>query len=112
MTAPRFSAVPAAIALLTAGLLFGAPSANATSDDDFLKIVSELGVPTNSPADAVQIGHDICNAVEAGQLQPGSTVRGVVSRLMAQGLEKGQAVHLVWGAVSVYCPRYTPLVGR
>jgi Protein of unknown function (DUF732) len=117
MLARRFTtrALAAMIAAsgLSVAMTFGMASANATPEDDqFLEIVKQLDVPVSSPEDAVQIGHEICDAVAAGQVEPARTVRGVISRLMAQGLDKGTATHLVWGAVGVYCPRYNSIVGR
>ncbi len=81
-------------------------------DQQFVNVVKELNVPVKSDEDAVAIGQEICKAVEAGQIEPARTVRGVMSRLQAQGLDKGQAAHLVWGAVDIYCPRYSSIVGR
>ncbi len=118
MIARRFSkrALAATMAASAFGVAItvGVPSAGATSDEDrrFLEIVKELNVPTNSPEEAVQVGREICNTMAAGQIEPARTVRGMLNTLMGQGLEKGQAIHLVWGAVDVYCPRYSSLVGR
>lgn len=81
-------------------------------DQQFLEVVQQLDVPVNSDADAIAIGQEICKAVDAGKIQPASTVRGVISRLQGQGLNKGQAVNLVWGAVAAYCPQYNSIVGR
>lgn len=81
-------------------------------DQQFLKVVKELDVPVNSNADAIAIGQEICKAVDAGRIEPARTVRGVMSRLQAQGLDKKQSVNLVWGAVASYCPQYNSIVGR
>lgn len=116
MSARRFSAasVMIAAAAISGAVALGVPSAGATSDLDqrFLEIVQQLDVKTNSPEEAVQIGRQICNTLEAGQVEPARTVRAVLSQLMAQGLEKGKAANLMRGAVSVYCPRYGSFVGR
>ena len=81
-------------------------------DQQFLKVVEQLNVPVNSDADAIAIGQEICKAVDAGKIEPARTVRGVMGRLQGQGLDKGQAANLVWGAVASYCPQYSSIVGR
>ncbi|MDV3130356.1 DUF732 domain-containing protein [Mycobacterium sp. 21AC1] len=97
---------------LTAAVMFGMAPAHASVEDDrFLAIVEELGIPTNSPEEAVQVGRQICDTVEAGKIEPARTVRGIMSQLTAKGLKKGQATNLVWGAVGIYCPQYSALVG-
>ena len=103
------AAAVAGAALFTAGPAWADLS---PQDQQFLKVVQELNVPVNSDADAIAIGQEICKAVDAGKIQPASTVRGVMSRLQGQGLNRGQAVNLVWGAVAAYCPQYSSIVGR
>jgi Protein of unknown function (DUF732) len=101
-------------AAITASMA-GAPSAWSdvtAQDQQFLKVVEQLNVPVNSDEDAIAIGQEICKAVEAGRIEPARTVRGVMGRLQGQGLNKGQAANLVWGAVSAYCPQYSSIVGR
>ncbi|MCP9270739.1 DUF732 domain-containing protein [Mycolicibacterium arenosum] len=114
MFARRFVAVVLFAASVAAALLTSAPASADISaqDQQFLDVVKQLNVPVNSDADAITIGRDICTAVDAGKIQPASTVRGVMSRLQAQGLDKGQAANLVWGAVAAYCPQYRAIVGR
>ncbi len=110
----RFFAVGLSAATVSAALLTAAPAWADLSaqDQQFLSVVTQLNVPVNSDGDAIAIGHEICNAVDAGKIQPASTVRGVMSRLQGQGLSKGQAANLVWGAVAAYCPQYNSIVGR
>lgn len=100
----------AAVAVgMTAGI---APAHASVEDDRYLAIVEQLKVPGARDA-AIQVGHEICTAVEAGKIEPARTVRGIITHLMNQaGISKGQAAGLVRGAVSVYCPQYTALVGR
>ncbi len=81
-------------------------------DQQFLTVVEQLNVPVNSDEDAIAIGQEICKTVDAGRIQPARTVRGVLGRLQGQGLDKGQAANLVWGAVAAYCPQYGSIVGR
>lgn len=99
---------------LFAGLTVGIAPAHATPEDDkFYAIVKDLGVATNSPEEAATVGRGVCDAVEKGKIEPARTVRGIMNQLMNQaGIDKGQAAHLVWGAVSVYCPQYSSIVGR
>ena len=117
MPARRFPRGALVAAIATAGLgvavTFGSGLAHATPEDDaFIGIVKQLNIPVPSPDDAVQVGRGICSAMDAGRVEPAPTVRGVVSSLRSKGLDKGQSVGLLRGAVSVYCPQYTALVAR
>lgn len=113
----RFTKAPLAAAMavtvLGTAMTIGVAPAGATPEDDrFLGIVKQLDIPVNSPDEAIQVGQEICKTVAENQIEPVRAVRGMLSRLMGQGLSKGQAANLIWGAVGVYCPQYTSLVGR
>lgn len=97
-----------------AAMTLGVAPAHATPEDDrFYSIVKDLNIPTSSAEEAGQVGRGVCAAVDKGKIEPARTVRGIISQLMNQaGIDKGQAAHLVWGAVSVYCPQYSSIVGR
>jgi hypothetical protein len=98
---------------LSVAITFGSGSAHATPEDDaFIGIVKQLDIPMPSTDDAVGVGRGICSAMDAGRIEPAPTIRGVISSLMSKGLDKGQSVGLLRGAVSVYCPQYTSLVAR
>jgi hypothetical protein len=117
MLTPRFprAALVATIAAasLSVAVAFGYGSAHATpADDAFISIVKQLNIPMPSTDDAIQAGRGICSAMDAGRIEPAPTIRGVISSLMSKGLDKGQSVGLLRGAVSVYCPQYTALVAR
>lgn len=101
-------------ACLSGALAFGYGSAHATTpeDDVFLSIVKQLNIPMPNPDDAIQVGRGICSAMDAGRVEPAPTVRGIVNSLTSKGLEKSQAIGLLRGAVSVYCPQYGALVSR
>jgi hypothetical protein len=102
-----------AAASLSVAITFGYGSAHATPEDDaFISIVKQLNIPVPSPDEAIQVGQGICTAMDAGRIEPAPTIRGVISSLMSKGLDKGQSVGLVRGAVSVYCPQYSALVAR
>jgi hypothetical protein len=102
-----------AAASLGAAITFGSGSAYATPEDDaFIGIVKQLNIPMPSTDDAIQVGRGICSAMDAGRIEPAPTIRGVVSSLRSKGLDKGQSVGLLRGAISVYCPQYTALVAR
>ena len=94
--------------------LAGAPAAHATAQDDqFYKIVQDLGIPSNSAEEAGTVGRGVCDAVDKGKIEPARTVRGIMNQLMTKAdISKGQAANLVWGAVSVYCPQFSSIVGR
>jgi hypothetical protein len=118
MPARRFPktalAATIAAAILSAAMAFGSGSAYATPDEDaaFVAIVKQLNIPVPDPDQAVQVGQGVCTAMDSGKIEPAPTIRGVLNNLMSKGLDKTQAVGLVRGAVSVYCPQYTPLVAR
>ncbi|HET6731345.1 DUF732 domain-containing protein [Mycobacterium sp.] len=102
-----------AAAALSVAITFGYGSAHATPEDDaFVSIVKQLNIPVTSPDDAIQVGRQICTAMDAGAIEPAPTIRGVISTLRSKGFDKGQSVGLLRGAVSVYCPQYTALVAR
>jgi hypothetical protein len=117
MLTPRFQrgalVATFAAASLSVAITFGCGSAHATPEDDaFIAIVKQLNIPVPSTDDAVQVGRGICSALDAGKVEPAPTVRGVVNSLRSKGLDKGQSVGLLRGAVSVYCPQYRALVAR
>ncbi|OBG85288.1 hypothetical protein A5733_10670 [Mycobacterium sp. NS-7484] len=110
----RVTATAICAAAMAAGAAFGVAPAHANAQDDqFFTIVKDLGVPTNSAEEAGTVGRGVCDAVEKGKIEPARTVRGIINQLRNQaGIDKGQATHVVWGAVKVYCPQYASLVGR
>ncbi len=111
----RFMATTFGAAALATSAAFGVAPAHADTaqDDQFFTIVKDLGVPANSAEEAGTAGRGVCDAITKGRIEPARTVRGVVSQLMAQtGIDKHQAVNLVRGAVKIYCPQNTSLIGR
>ena len=110
----RVLAATIATAALSVGVVLTAPTASAGPEQDqqFQKIVADLGVPADSPEQAGMVGMEICTKVDQGKIQPASTVRGLINTLVSRGLDKGQATHMVWGAVQVYCPQFSSIVGR
>ena len=112
----RIAAPALAAASLCSSLMFGAGTAVATpQDDQFTKVVTALGIPVSGPEQAVKLGNDICVLLTRGGAagpNPVPVVRGVVSTLTNQGLEKGQAVTAMCAAVTLYCPQYGHLIGR
>lgn len=106
------AAISAASLSVAVAVGYGTAHATTPEDDAFLSIVKQLNIPVPSPDDAIQVGRGICTALDAGKVEPAPTVRGIVSSLTSKGLEKSQAVGLLRGAVSVYCPQYRALVAR
>ena len=105
-----------AAALLTPAAAVAEPTTPETTlspaDQHFLDVVKQLNIPMPSQDEAIAAGHKICGQVEAGKIQPARTVRSILAGLTSTGLEKGVAVHLIWGAVDSYCPQYRTLVGH
>lgn len=110
----------ARLATIAAGVVSGAfavamPTANATeADDQFLVIVSNLGIEFSSPDQAIQTGNYVCDIVAEGSANSVNPVQirsDIVNRLMGRGLNSSQAANLMWGAVDTYCPQYNAVVG-
>ena len=110
----RVLAAVGAVFAFGAVMAAGVPTAGAVTDEDqhFIDFVQQLDIPMNSPEETIQVGHEVCNTVAAGQVEPARTVRGMVGTLTGKGLEKGQAVGFIRAAVGTYCPQYTAIVGR
>jgi hypothetical protein len=110
----RAAATAIAAAACGSALVLGTGTATATpQDDQFTKIVSALNIPVESPEKAVKLGNDICTLLTqngAAGPNPVPVVRGVVTTLTNNGLEKGQAVSVMRAAVSLYCPQYGTIV--
>lgn len=108
------SAMAAAALGITA--VFGAATATASPrDEQFTQVVEALGIPVSGPEAAVKLGNNICTLLTengAAGPNPVPVVRGVVSTLTNNGLEKGQAVTVMRAAVTLYCPEYGALIGR
>ena len=107
-------AATAAMSACAAAMIAAAPSAGAITEQDqhFVDYVKQLNIPTNSPDEAIQVGREVCTTMDAGRVEPASTVRSMVGTLTSKGLEKGQAVQFIRAAVGTYCPQYTAIVGR
>ncbi|MGV0745336.1 DUF732 domain-containing protein [Mycolicibacterium sp. XJ870] len=113
LTTRTIATALSACALSAAMTVSIAPAHASPEDDRFFAIVKELGIPTKSPEEAATVGRGVCDAVDKGKIEPARTVRGIMNQLRSQaGIDKGQAANLVWGAVSVYCPQYSSIVGR
>jgi hypothetical protein len=103
--------------VVVAAALLAAPLAHAESpDDQFLALLSKDGVTVNDPHALIGIAHQRCSDNALGREQglmprlgwepsPYDTaVRGLESRLMAEGLAPPQVGRFMQDAVSVYCP--------
>ena len=110
----RAMATAIGTAAVAASAAFGVAPAHATAQDDqFFTIVKDLNIPTTSAEEAGTVGRGVCDALDKGKIEPARTVRGVIAQLKSQaGIDKHQAANLVRGAVKVYCPQYTSLIGR
>jgi uncharacterized protein DUF732 len=105
------------LVLAVAAISLAAPSAHADGlDDQFLGLLAKDGVDVANPAPLIGIAHQRCSdnilGHDRGVLprfgyvpSPYSTaIRGLESRLAAQGLTPPQVDHLMQDAVTVYCP--------
>ena len=85
-------------------------------DDQFLGLLARDGVNVNNPAPLIGIAHQRCSDNILGHdrgVMPRfgyvpspyqTAIRGLQSRLAAQGLTPDQADHFMQDAVTVYCP--------
>lgn len=103
--------------LAVAAISLAAPSAHADGlDDHFVGLLAKDGVDVANPAPLIGIAHQRCNDNVLGHdqglmprfgLQPSpysTAIRGLESRLMAEGLTPPQVDHFMQDAVTVYCP--------
>ena len=106
------------VAVVSAGLaVFGAAaSAHAQdADEQFEKVVSELGITAGPETDIPGLGRQVCTTMTtemARNPNPPPLVRGIVSSLMNSNLTKEQAVGFMQASVNIYCPQFSRSVGR
>jgi hypothetical protein len=100
-----------------AAISLAAPTAHADAlDDQFLGLLAKDWVDVANPTPLIGIAHQRCSDNVLGHdqglmprfgLQPSpysTAIRGLESRLVAEGLTPPQVDHLMQDAVTVYCP--------
>ena len=111
---PAITAASAAATAMTI-LFAGSPIAQATeADDQFLSVVTNLGLTFATSDDAIAAGNNICDIVAEGSannISPLEIRSSIIESLQGEGLEGPSAEQLMWGAVNAYCPQYNAVVG-
>jgi len=98
-----------------AALGWGSPSAGAVGEDEqFLAVLTNLDIHFEPASEGIAAGRAVCDQIAAGLAQhddPTVTRAGIVEGLMDMWMDNSQAANMMWGAVDIYCPHYTDLVG-
>jgi len=107
-------AAGAAASAATTTLLMGSPIAHATeADDQFLSVVTNLGLEFATPDEAVEAGNNVCDIVAEGSannISPSEIRSSISESLRGQGVGDPSAAQLMRGAVNAYCPQYNAVV--
>ena len=86
--------------VLASGLVWAEP-AQAETDDAFLAALTDAGVGTADPANAVALGQQICPMLA----YPGQTAADVAAKVAdAGGMSLGPATMFTGIAISMFCP--------
>ncbi|GJF15515.1 hypothetical protein NGTWS1803_00430 [Mycolicibacterium cyprinidarum] len=107
-----------AVAMVAAGfsMFAGAASAHAdTADERFTDAVSALEIKVAPDTDLPAVGHKVCDMLTSavvGNVNPVPAVRGVVSTLASNGMNRDQAVGLMRVSAGIYCPKFVRFTGR
>lgn len=70
-------------------------------------MVAELGLQFDATEDAVEAGNTVCDIVAEGStnnVSPAEIRGSIMTSLLGEGVNEDQAVRLMVGAVSAYCP--------
>lgn len=112
----RRRSVPAAMVAAGFWMVAGAAPAHAeTPDEVFIEAVTSLGIEMAPDIDLPEVGGQVCDMLKkavTGNPNPVPAIRGVVTTLVDNNLERDQAVGLMRTSVGVYCPQYQRFVGR
>ena len=94
--------ISAAIAFLCIGT--GVAHAD-TGDTTYLRTLDVLNIPYGSPSIAVELGHEMCDA-----LSQGVTWKTLVDAASVGGFTGYQAGEIVGAATVAYCPQFSDIV--
>jgi len=96
-------------------MLMGSPIAYATeADDQFLSVLTNLGLAFDTPDEATGAGNNICDIVAEGSannITPPEIRSSIIVSLRNDGVDDPTATQLMRGAVNAYCPHYNAVVG-
>jgi hypothetical protein len=87
--------------VLASGLVWAAPAQAEPTDDAFLAALTDAGVGTADPANAVALGQQVCPMLS----DPGQTAADVAAKVAeAGGMSLGPATMFTGIAISLFCP--------
>jgi hypothetical protein len=87
--------------LLALGAAVAAPAQAEPAEDAFLSALTEAGVGTADPANAVALGQQVCLMLA----EPGQTAADVAGKVAeAGGMSLGPATMFTGIAISMFCP--------
>jgi hypothetical protein len=87
--------------VLASGLAWAAPAQAEPSDDAFLSALTNAGVGPADPANAVELGQQVCPMLS----EPGQTAADVAATVAdAGGMSLGPATMFTGIAISLFCP--------
>jgi uncharacterized protein DUF732 len=87
--------------VVASGVAWAAPAQADTTDDAFLTALTNAGVGTADPANAAELGQQVCPMLS----QPGQTAADVAATMAdAGGMSLGPATMFTGIAISLFCP--------
>lgn len=94
--------------IAAASITTGVAKADLAEDVAFITTLDVFGIDyDNSEADAIALGHSICDALAAGHTP--ATIARVGQR--DGGYSKIDSEHVVGAAIGAYCDEFGPLIG-
>jgi uncharacterized protein DUF732 len=94
--------------LLTGALVLAAPAQAEPADDAFLAALTDAGVGTVDPANAVALGQSVCPMLS----EPGQTAADVAGKVAeVGGMSLGPATMFTGIAISMFCPAVVSSIG-
>lgn len=96
-----FSAVTAGAALAT---VLAAPAYADETDDIFISVLDQEGIPYTSASDAILVANGVCVYMSEGNSLEDATVEV----MNESGLGVEQSGFFVGAATATYCPEYAP----
>lgn len=102
----KMTAIVRASGMVLAGVLMtgalAAPAHADQTDDAFINLLNQRGVPYDSPAEAIRLAKSTCNIL--GKPGGKQVERAIKNAQTKSGLPIEQLQYLIGGAVAAYCP--------
>jgi Protein of unknown function (DUF732) len=96
------------VGLLAGAIVLAAPAQAEPADDAFLAALTDAGVGTADPANAVALGQSVCPMLA----EPGQTAADVAAQVAeVGGMSLGPATMFTGIAISMFCPAIVSSIG-